>query len=70
MAVDNKRLILVRLPSWRGRNLRPQDYRRAFGSVECALYALHDGKLVGPLLSLGHEDGYFGHTTWPYAVRR
>ena len=138
MAVDNKRLILVNAPSWRGRNLRPQDYRRAFGSVECApdgnsvvvqeapqstdgsfldapwslwrvgldgsstrltspprgyadesphfspdqsalyfvrarrgdgkLYALRRGRVVGPLLTLGHEDGYFGHTAWPYGV--
>jgi hypothetical protein len=140
IAVDNKRLILFHAPSWTGRNLRPQDYRRAFGSVECApdgnsvvvqeapqrtdnspytphwqlwritlagkatrltsppdgysddsphfspdqstiyfvrsrggtgsLYAIHRGKLVGPLLSLGHEGSYFEHTVWPYSVRR
>jgi Tol biopolymer transport system component len=140
MAVDNKRLILVSAPSWKGRNLRPQDYRRVFGSVECApdgnsvvvqeapqstngaflhtrwqlwrvgldgkstrltspppgysdesphfspdqrtiyfvrshngigaLYALRDGKLLGPLLSLGAQGGYYGHTTWPYSVTR
>jgi hypothetical protein len=29
-----------------------------------SLYALRDGKLVGPLLSLGHELGYYGHTNW------
>jgi WD40-like Beta Propeller Repeat len=140
MAVDNKRPILVHLPSWQGRNLRPQDYRRAFGSVECApdgnsvvvqeapqstdgsfadapwslwrvgldgtstrltspprgyadesphfspdqstlyfvrarrgdgrLYALRGGRVVGPLLTFGHQDGYYGHTAWPYTVRR
>lgn len=35
-----------------------------------SLYALHDGKLVGPLLALGHNPGYFGETQWPYSVRR
>jgi hypothetical protein len=140
MAVDNKRPILIHLPSWRGRNLRPRDYRRAFGSVECSpdgnsvvvqeapqstdgsfldapwslwrvgldgtstrltspprgyadesphfapdqstlyfvrarrgdgkLYALRGGRIVGPLLTLGHEDGYYGHTAWPYSVTR
>ncbi len=138
MAVDNKRLILFHAPAWTGRNLRPQDYRRVFGSVECApdgnsvvvqeapqstngdfrsvrwslwrvgldgssakltspppgyadesphfspdqrtiyfvrahdgngkLYALRGGKVVGPLLSLGRADGYYGHTMWPYSV--
>jgi Tol biopolymer transport system component len=35
-----------------------------------SLYALHSGKLVGPLLSLGHNPGYFGETQWRYSVRR
>jgi len=34
------------------------------------LYALKDGKLVGPLLSLGYRLGYYGHTDWPYRVTR
>jgi hypothetical protein len=34
------------------------------------LYAVHRRKLVGPLLSLGHEDGYYGHRVWPYTVTR
>lgn len=40
--------------------------RHGYGS----LYALHNGKLVGPLLSLGHNSGYFGETQWGYSVRR
>ena len=32
------------------------------------LYAVRNGKVVGPLLSLGRREGYFGHTAWPYAV--
>ncbi len=28
------------------------------------LYALRGGKVVGPLLSLGHQDGYYGHQQW------
>jgi hypothetical protein len=32
------------------------------------LYALRDGKLTGPLLSLGRLDGYYGHRAWPYSV--
>ena len=28
------------------------------------LYALLDGALAGPLLSLGHSDGYYGHQDW------
>lgn len=34
------------------------------------LYALHGGTLVGPLLGLGRNPGYFGETQWRYAVRR
>jgi dipeptidyl aminopeptidase/acylaminoacyl peptidase len=32
------------------------------------LYALRNGKLTGPLLSLGRLDGYYGHRAWPYRV--
>jgi hypothetical protein len=32
------------------------------------LYALREGKLIGPLLSLGRLDGYYGHRAWPYSV--
>jgi hypothetical protein len=32
------------------------------------LYALRGGKITGPLLSLGREDGYYGHRAWPYSV--
>jgi len=28
------------------------------------LYALRDGKLTGPLLSLGYQLGYYGHQDW------
>lgn len=34
------------------------------------LYALRDGKLVGPLLSLDESPGYYGHHDWPYSVTR
>jgi len=34
------------------------------------LYALRNGTLVGPLLSLGYSLGYYGHQEWPYTVRR
>lgn len=40
--------------------------RHDYGS----LYALRNGKLVGPLLKLGHNPGYFGETQWGYSVRR
>ena len=30
------------------------------------LYALRNGKLAGPLVSLGHSLGYYGHQAWPY----
>lgn len=33
------------------------------------LDALRDGKLLGPLVSLGENDGYYGHHAWPYGVR-
>jgi hypothetical protein len=32
------------------------------------LYALHGGRLRGPLASLGFRLGYYGHTEWPYTV--
>lgn len=32
------------------------------------LYALRNGKVVGPLLSLGYSLGYYGHQSWPYSV--
>jgi hypothetical protein len=35
-----------------------------------SLYALRGGKLLGPLLALGRRDGYYGHVSWPYSVRR
>jgi Tol biopolymer transport system component len=28
------------------------------------LYALRGGKVVGPLVALGHSDGYYGHQDW------
>jgi hypothetical protein len=34
------------------------------------LYALRNGKVAGPLLSLGYSLGYYGANAWPYAVRR
>ena len=34
-----------------------------------ALYALRDGKLLGPLVPLGSDTGYYGHHDWPYSVR-
>lgn len=34
------------------------------------LYALRNGKVVGPLLSLGYSLGYYGHHAWPYRVTR
>lgn len=34
------------------------------------LYALRSGKVVGPLLSLGYQLGYYGHHEWPYTVVR
>jgi hypothetical protein len=32
------------------------------------LYALRRGRVIGPLLSLGRELGFYGHRDWPYAV--
>jgi hypothetical protein len=32
------------------------------------LYALQNGNVVGPLLSLGYSLGYYGHHAWPYTV--
>ena len=34
------------------------------------LYALQNGKVVGPLLSLGYSLGYYGYQDWQYSVRR
>jgi WD40-like Beta Propeller Repeat len=34
------------------------------------LYALRNGKVVGPLLSLGSSLGYYGHQDWPYTVKQ
>jgi hypothetical protein len=34
-----------------------------------ALYALRDGKMLGPLVPLGTDAGYDGHRDWPYSVR-
>ena len=34
------------------------------------LYALRNGTIVGPLLSLGYSLGYYGHQAWPYTVTR
>ena len=33
-----------------------------------ALYALRNGKVVGPLMSFGYSLGYYGHHAWPYTV--
>ena len=40
--------------------------RRGIGRV----YALRDGKLIGPFASLGYSLGYYGHNDWTYSVRR
>jgi hypothetical protein len=32
------------------------------------LYALRDGRLLGPFASLGFQLGYYGHHAWPYSV--
>jgi hypothetical protein len=34
------------------------------------LYALRDGQIVGPLLSLGYQLGFYGHQVWAYTVTR
>jgi hypothetical protein len=43
-----------------GRTIMFVRSRRGVGK----LYALRDGKLVGPLLSLGYSLGYYGHEDW------
>lgn len=34
------------------------------------LYALRNGKLLGPLLSLGYSLGYYGRNGWPVTITR
>jgi hypothetical protein len=34
------------------------------------LYAIRARNVIGPLLRLPATDGYYGHTAWPYSVRR
>lgn len=34
-----------------------------------ALYGLRHGRVVGPFASLGYGPAYYGHYSWPYAVR-
>jgi hypothetical protein len=34
-----------------------------------SLYALRGGRVIGPLLPLGYQLGFYGHRDWPYAVR-
>jgi hypothetical protein len=34
------------------------------------LYALRHGRLVGPLLSLGYQLGYYGHQDWRFTITR
>lgn len=34
------------------------------------LYAVRHRNVIGPLIALGTEDGYYGHTAWPYTVTR
>jgi hypothetical protein len=38
--------------------------RRGVGT----LYALRDGRLLGPFASLGYSLGYYGHNAWSYTV--
>jgi hypothetical protein len=33
-----------------------------------AVYAVRDGKVLGPFASLGYALGYYGHHTWDYSV--
>ena len=34
------------------------------------LYALQDGKVVGPLISLGYSLGFYGENGWPFTITR
>jgi hypothetical protein len=34
------------------------------------VYALRNGKLLGPFATLGRDIGFYGHHDWPYSVRR
>jgi hypothetical protein len=34
-----------------------------------ALYALNNGRVVGPFAWLGYNLGYYGHHAWPYTPR-
>jgi hypothetical protein len=49
-----------------GRTLFFVRSRRGVGTV----YALRNGRLLGPFASLGFQLGYYGHHAWPYSVRR
>jgi hypothetical protein len=49
-----------------GRTLFFVRSRRDTGRV----YALRDGKLLGPFATVGPDTGYYGHHDWPYSVRR
>jgi hypothetical protein len=53
-------------PRFSGKTLFFVRSRRGVGRV----YALRDGKLLGPFASLGSDIGYYGHHAWPYSVRR
>jgi hypothetical protein len=33
-----------------------------------SLYALRGSRVIGPILSLGYQLGFYGHRNWPYAV--
>jgi hypothetical protein len=81
ISTHNKWLIATGPPTWRARVL-VRDSHVAFGSLACDgngvagstvyfvrrgwLYAFH----VGRLLKLPPTTGYYGHTAWPYSVRR
>ncbi|HZR93300.1 MAG TPA: hypothetical protein VFA44_12945 [Gaiellaceae bacterium] len=32
------------------------------------VYALRDGRVLGPFARLGPDSGFYGHHTWPYSV--
>jgi hypothetical protein len=34
------------------------------------VYALRNGKLLGPFATLGPDIGFYGHHAWPYSVTR